>query len=470
MTTDKNGNTPTEVPDDTNQEPNDTDQQPHVPPEPNDQNNHAGSDVEDFEKPTKSDIPPVVVGSKKNADGEYLDLHVPSIELPDGVTVDPVDHTSSLSELTTKQLRKELKRIQKNLNTTADVFIAAHRQCTNYRDKYYGLAVRHAQISQHIHIRESLRITGTLKRELTQDELNLISGQKLRSGSKLSIKQPTTMQREEHKSFNFDSYAMMQDFKHNVEQHEKCHSKRKMCITQQYAERCAVCHKFFRTKEGLNSHLMGHTKTYYMCPLCKDKDGSDRPFTALKAFRFHLKWHKLGEPYYTCEICGVKKEWPKYLESHMTTHRKPERPCRAHPGCEAMFSFEQERKYHERYGNILKIYRCDECPMKFKDHVKLTIHQGRIHNPLSKHYKPRQRLDTSNSQAVNGHTENVIVDDPNLPIPLFPDLSVDSENAPRPEGNSSTLDTSTSEYRPTNASYADAQAEESEDDRTLPDV
>ena len=89
---------------------------------------------------------------------------------------------------------------------------------------------------------------------------------------------------------------------------------------QQYTERCAMCNKSFKTKDGLESHLQGHTKTYFVCPLCKDIDpkAPDREFRAEKAFRFHLKWHKLGEPYYVCEICGVKKRVAKiFREPHI---------------------------------------------------------------------------------------------------------------------------------------------------------
>ena len=64
---------------------------------------------------------------KKSQNGDYLDLEVPSIKLPDGVVIPPVTKETDLGELTMKELHKEVKRIRKKLDTTADDFDQAHR-------------------------------------------------------------------------------------------------------------------------------------------------------------------------------------------------------------------------------------------------------------------------------------------------------------------------------------------------------
>ena len=128
-----------------------------------------------------------------------------------------------------------------------------------------------------------------------------------------------------------------------------------------------------------------------------------------------------------------------------------------------MFTFEQERKHHERYGNVKRIFRCDNCDKKFPYHVKLTIHEGRVHNPSSKHYKPTANKQTAHDNSTPQPT-NFNVGDPALAIPLVLDMS--SESVTTSLGEPSTgVDTSTSEYRPTNESFADAHVEEIENER-----
>ena len=272
-----------------------------------------GSDDEDFERPH---IPDAVVDED---DGTYLSLKVPALELLDGAVVGEVSLSSDLKNLSTTELRKEVNRLRKELNKTGDDFVAAHRQCTQYRDKYASIAIRHAEITQHIHIREALKVSGNLNRPLTDEEKAKVEGLKLRSGKKLAIKRPKTDEEIQDENFNFTAFSMMQDFKKNMRS-QKVHTKQTLCIMQQYTERCAVCSKFFRTKDGLRSHLVAHTKSFYRCPLCFEMNGSERDFTSEKAFRTHLRWHKLFEPLFTCEILwSSQRMGEKFKKSYAIT-------------------------------------------------------------------------------------------------------------------------------------------------------
>ena len=93
-------------------------------------------------------------------------------------------------------------------------------------------------------------------------------------------------------------------------------------MLQVFEERCAICGKYFKTKEGLKSHLAVHTKTYYKCKMCAKPD---RQFASEKAFRHHLQWHALGEKYYICDnvdpIVGLcnKKFWMAKAASESPT-------------------------------------------------------------------------------------------------------------------------------------------------------
>ena len=83
---------------------------------------------------------------------------------------------------------------------------------------------------------------------------------------------------------------------------------------------------------------------------------------------------------------------------------------------------------------------------------------------LSRSKTPKKPLKTSNFD----------VNDPKLVVPLIANLSSDSitTTSTGESAANTTLDTSTSEYRPTNFDLADAAAEEEEDqdDLELPNI
>ena len=406
-------------------------------------------------------------------DGAYLHLTIPSIKLGDGLVIGSVTMNSNLGELKTKDLRAESKRLRRELDKTAERFREAHNECTRLRDVYYYSAVKHAEIAHHISIRETLKITGKLNRPLTSKEKDLIEGVNLRSGKKLKLKQGETQDEIEDRIFQFDAHAMMRDFRHNIKHvtHQKGHSKERICVMQTYTEKCAICCKTFRTADGLKSHLTAHTMMFYRCPLCVQRDGSDRQYRSLKAFKHHLKWHSLSEPLYVCPECGVEKEWQKNLDSHMTTHRPADKPCRVHKNCIALFSFDNERNHHERHSDAKQIYECDHCRSKFKSYLKKELHDARYHTPGSKHYisgtaataSGGDNTDSSSNKAPRKPTKQQIRNKHKQKIlaPLLADLSTDSPH-------NTTLDTTTSDYVPSARELAEAEQSDLSD--FLPDV
>ena len=417
---------------------------------------------------TKKTAPNKVVTTE--ADGEaYLNLTVPSIELGGGVVIGSVTPNSNLGEFKTKELRSEAKRIRRELDKTSERFRDAHNECTRLRDLYYYNALKHAEISHHIHIREALKVTGKLNRPLTENEKLLVDSMSLRSGKKLKLKKQETEDEMQDRIFNFDATAMMKDFKRNIKhvKDDKAHSKARVCLMQTFTERCAVCSKTFRTADGLHSHLVAHTKMFYRCPLCIERNGSDRPFTSLKAFKHHLKWHSLSEPLYVCPECGVEKEWQKNLDSHMTTHRPADLPCREHDNCEALFSFENERKHHERFGEAKQIFKCDQCSSMFKSYIKKELHDARYHTIGGKHYKgPGTASTQTSASAADTKAKKKELKAKNkakILAPLLADLSTTTES-----GINTNMDTSTSEYNPSARELAEADASDSSD--FLPDV
>ena len=269
-------------------------------------------------------------------------------------------------------------------------------------------------------------------------------------------------------------------------------------MLQVYRERCELCGKYFNSERGLKSHLVKHTNMALYCKLCS----KDRHFTSQISFKKHLSWHSKGELLYTCdfvnkdteETCSKTFEWPAWLESHKLSHYPPTKACRVHPGCEAIYTYNTERLKHERTGVARKIYKCDDCNVTFKDDINKHIHMGRYHVATSKHYinpdriqgatvssstKRKRQISSSKPEYKHGNcklvkkaktkeaatatsvtsttttapktTRNLSVGDPNLAIPLIPDIS----------SSDAAMQSTSSEYQPSTSM---------ETDDTLPDI
>ena len=362
-------------------------------------------------------------------------------------------------DMDTKTLRKDIKKLRSSMNATSKRFYEAHRECVRIRDAYYAKCIQHEQMAKNIHIRETLRIQGRIQRPFNQMQSNMLYSSKLRSGKKIKS-EPTAADKhkEEQYLFKDTSYELMRQLSHNAgnsEHDSKRHQKKNVCMLQVFNERCAMCGKYFQTKEGLKSHLAKHTKTFYRCKFCPKPY---RQFASEKAFRHHLHWHALGEKLYPCDNidpvagqCDKKFEWPRQLESHLLTHQPPSKRCRVHNNCDAIYTFEHERKKHEEKGHALRIYRCDPCKMKFKDSFNRDVHLIKRHgsrsfgnaDPPASHV-----IQTSKSGSARALTATATQS-----IPPQPSSTEDEEQrvqSPPPKkrrkrNNNSSLDTSTSQ-------------------------
>ena len=291
----------------------------------------------------------------------------------------------------TKTLCSDIRKLRASMNRTSKRFYEAHKECVRIRDEYYAKCMKHQQMATNIHIRETLSIKGRIQRPFTQVQSNLLYSSKLRSGKKIKVEQNAQdLHKQEQFAFKDDSYELMRQLARNAgtSEHEgKKHQKRNICMLQVFEERCAICGKYYKTKEGLKSHLAVHTKTYFRCKMCVLPA---RQFASEKAFRHHLQWHALGENYYVCDYvdavigqCNQKFEWPRQLKSHQLTHQPPSKPCRVHKNCDAIYTFEYERTKHEEKGKALRIFKCVPCNARFKDHYNRDIHMIKIHGSRS---------------------------------------------------------------------------------------
>ena len=146
--------------------------------------------------------------------------------------------------------------------------------------------------------------------------------------------------------------------------------------------RCALCKKEYYDKKNFQSHLDYHTGVTHKCNLC-DKP----PFTSAKAYQRHINWHASGSKMLLCQVCGKGFEYEYRLTSHEKTHEEPTLHCRKAEGCSKVFTFNNERTLHEKYGHLKqKLFQCESCEKFYTAPPLLRVHQNAFgHSGI--HYK-----------------------------------------------------------------------------------
>ena len=137
---------------------------------------------------------------------------------------------------------------------------------------------------------------------------------------------------------------------------------------------CALCNKHYFDKQSFDSHLDYHTGVTHKCNLCNKP-----PYSNKKAYNRHMKWHADGSIYHICQECGKGFEYKYRLDSHMNTHREASLPCRKVVDYNKMFTFVNERKLHEQYGQLeQKLFQCDTCEQFYTSPPLLHVHQHKF--------------------------------------------------------------------------------------------
>ena len=301
-----------------------------------------------------------------------------------------------LDTFDTSELRKEIHKTRKRMNYLTKLFYDAYRECLRYCNEYYDLALKQTKMSDQVHMRETLKVTGRIERPFNVVEDNLLHGKKLRSGQLPPNARP--LDDNEQYDFSFKDYThdMLRNIQRNAsdkdpsDDSEHHHKRRNICMMQTFEERCYLCGKYFQTKRGLNSHLTKHTDQFYKCTLFP----KEKQYTCEAAYKKHLKWHANGEIWHHCDFiypdtqkaCGKKFEFKHHLDSHTLSHYPPSKECRIHKDCAAIYTYESERKKHETKGVAKKIFECTPCGKRFKDFTNRKIHMLKVHHPASPHY------------------------------------------------------------------------------------
>ena len=321
-------------------------------------------------------------------DGDEHDEHVigtvTSAEIvgspPVKVSDDLIEASASkvFENYTTASLRKKITTGRKQMDAVAGQYFEVFDELKRLRSMYLDFAVQHRSLVQELNIRDTLQIQDKLPRPLTDEQVDLLRGMKLKVLRSRKIKVPAPVvkqeksyEEQEDQQFQETSFDMLKESEYEA-RNKLDLSKYDVAILHTKQVRCELCGKTFNTKDGLQSHLNSHSGHFFQCEWCPDKK-----YTAIKAFKKHLKFHAEGDKMWFCSEagCGKRFENKQQLDSHSKCHTPPTLRCRVHKKCKALFKHSKERKRHE-LSPIDNLYLCDVCFKGYKSKSGLERHQN----------------------------------------------------------------------------------------------
>ncbi|XP_031620137.1 zinc finger protein 431-like [Contarinia nasturtii] len=203
----------------------------------------------------------------------------------------------------------------------------------------------------------------------------------------------------------------------HLARHRRTHLEKKRCnecneICSNYADHmlkkhgidlprpfsCDICHKTYRTKTHIQSHMRIHrtASRVFTCTVCP------KSFCFATDLRKHMKSHSQNRSV-ICDICGDAFKSADTLKCHMRRHTG-ERPYKCSQ-CPRAFSTSNSLDIHFRTHTGEKPFQCEFCPKRFSDSSTLLVHK-RLHtneNPYICHLCGRRTKQASNLRSHYKH-------------------------------------------------------------------
>mmetsp|Transcript_15909 Transcript_15909/g.14281 ORF Transcript_15909/g.14281 Transcript_15909/m.14281 type:complete len:403 (-) Transcript_15909:160-1368(-) len=134
--------------------------------------------------------------------------------------------------------------------------------------------------------------------------------------------------------------------------------------------KCDQCHKTFKRKTNLSSHLKVHTDYAYICPYCKKK------FARSGNLIQHIRVHTNEKPF-SCKYCKKSFRQRHTLLDHERIHTG-ERPFQC-KYCFKQFAAKCNLRTHLRTHTGEKPYECHHCDKAYASKSGYNSHMKRHH-------------------------------------------------------------------------------------------
>lgn len=148
---------------------------------------------------------------------------------------------------------------------------------------------------------------------------------------------------------------------------------------------CKKCHKRFKFKGELNTHMDTH-RQYFECNLC-DRNFESRTILHSHKIEVHFVVNKRGKIDVECGLCGVVMDnTESFREHHKNLHSGLE-PQWACTKCELVFTGIHNFRYHQKTHDQPENCWCDICKRQFCSASYLKTHQQFLHSKNEFPYK-----------------------------------------------------------------------------------
>ncbi|CAG2106926.1 unnamed protein product [Medioppia subpectinata] len=314
--------------------------------------------------------------------------------------------SAKTSELKTKTLRNELKKLKSILNAKQKLLNTLRQKCKRF-------AIQ-CNCHQNQHKRNRLldfchRLDGLSAQDITDGERQLISTDgTIKWDQFLADNSTAAVERVDNRTYRCVECDKSYHYLSQLRRHLIRHSE------DVRRHQCPKCHKTFKWREGLKKHVMyrhDNLRPEKTVRCAAPADECDKWFRHVFQMNQHYRQRHSRPLRYRCEYTDCAVDCDGFvtkheLDRHIRLEHMNARPLHRCEECHKEFTCESNLAKHVNVKHLrLESYECPECDQRFTTKPKLSQHEFSAHN-RSKTYRcewPACEFTTVHHKSIARH-------------------------------------------------------------------